>query len=134
MIGCRGCEKTFPNDNDARAHFVATHGSNRCQLCQRADAAKASNFCQTCKSVFSTEIAFLEGLAIEIANKQRALANIQTLQRSRQIGLRTKFLARQKDLFCEHQIPKTEECEKCAAWEKKDVRSSKNIIHVDLDT
>lgn len=131
-IGCRGCPDQFDSEQSARLHFIESHALNKCLLCERPNSAPASNFCPTCKSVFLPEINQIEGITSQVNALQTRVANFQQQKRSKMIALKTRFIARQADLFCSHNIPKDDNCPACEKFNAREVRSSKNIIHVDL--
>lgn len=134
MISCKLCIEpiSFPSEADAKIHFIKCHGSNKCQLCNRKGSAKASNFCHTCKSAFLPDINNIEGLENEIATGQRKLRALEYQKRSKMNALKTRFITQYKDLFCKHDLPKTENCEKCNKFYAQEVKPSPKFIPIDI--
>lgn len=131
MIKCQACPGFFQSSQEAIIHFKDSHAVQTCQLCKRAGAAKASPFCPTCKAAFP-DLTSLENIDSEIRLVENKLTKLKEHRRFKELAIKTKFIARHAELFCAHNHPKAGTCEKCLAFEAREVRSSKNYIHVEL--
>lgn len=131
-LACTACPETFPSEQSAKTHFIENHTLNKCQLCNREQVARASFFCSTCKLAFLSEINQLEDLNSEVKALEHKLNRIRNHRDSIKLRLKTRFLLKHAELFCEHEVPKSEKCEKCDKFFEKDIRSSKRYIHIEL--
>ena len=133
-LKCSLCQQDFSTEHDAKNHWIQTHGSGKCHLCNRDGAAKASNYCLTCKTHYLASINSIEGMETHINNLHRQLASLQNTLKKKQLQLKTEFLHTFRQHFCAHNLPKTETCGKCEAFEAREIRDTRaRIIYIDLD-
>jgi len=130
-IICKTCKDSFTNELEARKHFVLSHGTTKCRLCLR-EAAKNGRFCETCRKAFQTEISNQENQESFAERIRIQLAKLEKENDRHFFALKGAFLDRQAELFCSHNNPKDAKCEACEKFEAREVRSSKNIIHIEL--
>lgn len=131
-FACNLCKEDYPDSQTLVQHFAKDHATTKCHLCKR-EAAKNGNFCPTCRSVFLPDIELFEHYESERAILKRRLDNIDKAKATQENILRGLFIQRKKEMFCAHEIPKTEKCERCEQFNNREVKKSVNIIRIKLD-
>lgn len=126
-IKCHICPESFTSESDAKDHFIESHASNRCQLCERAATAKASHFCPTCKTAFLPELNLIEGLTTEIKKAQKSLLDLTNQREKIYRIVKARLVQEKSKLFCAHNVPKNEPCSGCKAFENREVIKSQKI-------
>lgn len=133
-FACKLCSTNFPDSQTLLSHFLASHAAKTCKLCNRNNSTKAGNdFCEACKAGFSSEIAWIERADLDILKKSAELESYKHARASHFGKLRAEFLKHKAENFCEHNIPKLENCEKCNSNFEHKTRQTNKYVHIDLD-
>lgn len=129
IFACHVCSLQFPSAELILRHHLNNHSIHKCHLCE-AKAIDGHLFCPPCLRNFPTTTSY-ENSSNEIDVLANKLAHLRAAHSRDFIVLKGQYLVQRAVLFCDHNIPKSLDCEKCAQRAARHVQQAPEYVELD---